>query len=163
MCVPSVLSSTCYCQAGLCATYIYVHFYKNHFALNYLSNSLTSIPTLIYCHAARFSSLYSLLLCHFLTFLSFLTPFTPLRLMSFPSAAIRHSYSFHPPFPVSSHPLHSVSSLPPMTQTATPPMCVKLSTVSVCCRATLKVLHTHSSTDDFIGYIVIFESAGFIL
>lgn len=48
--------------------------------------------------------------------------------MSFPSAVIHHSYSFHLLFPISSHPLLSVSSLSPVMQTATPPRCVKLST-----------------------------------
>lgn len=84
--------------------------------------SLTSILTLISCHPAQFSSLYPLFSCHFFfkSFLSFLTPFTSPRLMSFPSAVIHLSCSFHILFP---HLLSSSapSALSPVLQTATPP------------------------------------------
>lgn len=56
-------------------------------------------------------------------FLSFSTPFSSLRLMSFPTAAILHSCFFYLPFPISSYPLVSVSSLPGNRDSFSTPVC----------------------------------------
>lgn len=88
-------------QTGLCAHFSKITLPSAMLNLSSHSHFLSQFLLLLYT---------SFVTCHFLTFLSFLTPFASL---SFLSAVIHTSYSFHnlsPP--ISSHPLLSVSSLP---------------------------------------------------
>lgn len=80
--------------------------------------SLTSVLTLTLVTVLN-APLHTLLLsCDFPSLLSFLTPFTSPRLMSFPPAVMHHSC---PPPPKSPLILCSLSPLSPVMQRATPP------------------------------------------
>lgn len=91
--------------------------------------SLTSVLTLTLVTVLN-APLHTLLLsCDFPSLLSFLTPFTSPRLMSFPPAVMHHSCP--PPPQISSHPLLPVSSLPGDADSYSTPESVRLSNLSL--------------------------------